>query len=127
MPAVTMHRSAPLDATTAPRTDAQLLAAFAETRDPQLREALVERFLPLARSIAKRYRKAEEPFDDLLQVASLGLLKAIRRFVASRSPASPSRRSSGSCAATSATAAGRFARRASCRSARWRSTSTAPS
>ena len=64
----------------APDTDAQLLAAYAQNRDPQLREALVERFLPLARSIAKRYRKAEEPFDDLLQVASLGLLKAIERF-----------------------------------------------
>jgi RNA polymerase sigma-B factor len=62
------------------RTDAQLLEAYAETRDPRLREALVERFLPLARSIAKRYRKAEEPFDDLLQVASLGLLKAVDRF-----------------------------------------------
>jgi RNA polymerase sigma-B factor len=62
------------------RTDADLLVCYAETRDPQLREALVERFLPLARSIAKRYRKAEEPFDDLLQVASLGLLKAIDRF-----------------------------------------------
>ncbi|QEC47634.1 SigB/SigF/SigG family RNA polymerase sigma factor [Baekduia soli] len=63
-----------------PRTDAQLLEAYAHSRDPRLRSALVERFLPLARSIAKRYRKAEEPFDDLLQVASLGLLKAIDRF-----------------------------------------------
>jgi RNA polymerase sigma-B factor len=62
------------------RTDAQLLSRYAETRDPRLRAALVERFMPLARSIAKRYRKAEEPFDDLLQVASLGLLKAIDRF-----------------------------------------------
>jgi RNA polymerase sigma-B factor len=62
------------------RTDIQLLTSYAETRDPRLREALVERFLPLARSIAKRYRKAEEPFDDLLQVASLGLLKALDRF-----------------------------------------------
>ena len=81
MTAVTTHRSPAADATIpAPRTDAQLLAAYAETRDPLLREALVERFLPLARSIAKRYRKAEEPFDDLLQVASLGLLKAVDRF-----------------------------------------------
>ncbi|HWI71916.1 MAG TPA: SigB/SigF/SigG family RNA polymerase sigma factor [Baekduia sp.] len=80
MTPVTRHRSARRDAVAAPRTDAQLLAAYAETRDPQLREALVERFLPLARSIAKRYRKAEEPFDDLLQVASLGLLKAVDRF-----------------------------------------------
>jgi RNA polymerase sigma-B factor len=78
---VTTTRSAHREAAIpAPRTDAQLLAAYADTRDPQLREALVERFLPLARSIAKRYRKAEEPFDDLLQVASLGLLKAVDRF-----------------------------------------------
>jgi RNA polymerase sigma-B factor len=80
MTAVTTHRPATSETHRRPRTDAQLLAAYAETRDPQLREALVERFLPLARSIAKRYRKAEEPFDDLLQVASLGLLKAIDRF-----------------------------------------------
>jgi RNA polymerase sigma-B factor len=80
MSSVTTHRSASSEVLRAPHTDAQLLAAYAETRDPQLREALVERFLPLARSIAKRYRKAEEPFDDLLQVASLGLLKAIDRF-----------------------------------------------
>jgi RNA polymerase sigma-B factor len=80
MPSATMHRSAPGETLRAPRTDAQLLASYAGSRDPQLREALVERFLPLARSIAKRYRKAEEPFDDLLQVASLGLLKAVDRF-----------------------------------------------
>jgi RNA polymerase sigma-B factor len=76
----TTHRPAPGERPRAPHTDAQQLASNAETRDPQLREALVERFLPLARAIAKRYRKAEEPFDDLLQVASLGLLKAIDRF-----------------------------------------------
>jgi RNA polymerase sigma-B factor len=70
----------PTETTRAPLSDAQMLAAYAESRDPRLRDALVERFLPLARSIAKRYRKAEEPFDDLLQVASLGLLKAVDRF-----------------------------------------------
>ena len=78
----TTDREAPsAGATRVPgRTDAQMLEAYARTRDPRLREALVTRFLPLARSIAKRYRKAEEPFDDLLQVASLGLLKAVDRF-----------------------------------------------
>jgi RNA polymerase sigma-B factor len=80
MTAVTTSRPAPAETTRAPLTDAHLLAAYAESRDARLREALVERFLPLARSIAKRYRKAEEPFDDLLQVASLGLLKAVDRF-----------------------------------------------
>jgi RNA polymerase sigma-B factor len=81
MTAVTTHLSGAGEALLRrPHSDSELLAAYAQTRDPQLREALVERFLPLARSIAKRYRKAEEPFDDLLQVASLGLLKAIDRF-----------------------------------------------
>jgi RNA polymerase sigma-B factor len=44
------------------------------------REELVRRFLPLVRKLASRYRSANEPFDDLLQVASLGLLHAIDRF-----------------------------------------------
>jgi RNA polymerase sigma-B factor len=48
------------------------------------RDALVERFLPLARSLALRYQRSGEPFDDLLQVASLGLIKAIDGFDPSR-------------------------------------------
>ncbi len=40
----------------------------------------MERFLPLARDLALRYSYTDEPFDDLLQVASLGLIKAIDRF-----------------------------------------------
>jgi RNA polymerase sigma-B factor len=50
-------------------------------KDPRARDCLAECYLPLARSLAARYRgRAGEPFDDLLQVASLGLLKAIDRF-----------------------------------------------
>jgi RNA polymerase sigma-B factor len=48
--------------------------------DTEAREALVERFLPLARQLARRYQRGGEPLDDLVQVASLGLLKAIDRF-----------------------------------------------
>jgi RNA polymerase sigma-B factor len=57
-----------------------LLRRYCETRDPGIREDLVERFMPLARSLAMRYRGGGEPLDDLVQVASVGLLKAIDRF-----------------------------------------------
>jgi RNA polymerase sigma-B factor len=53
--------------------------AFSES-DTVARDELVSRFLPLARRIAARYRRPGEPLDDLMQVASLGLLKAIDRF-----------------------------------------------
>jgi RNA polymerase sigma-B factor len=48
--------------------------------DPLAREALVRRFMPLARKLARRYDRSSEPFEDLVQVASLGLLKALDRF-----------------------------------------------
>jgi RNA polymerase sigma-B factor len=60
--------------------DDALLASFAETRDKRLRALLAERYLPLARSIARRYARGSEPLEDLVQVASLGLLKALDRF-----------------------------------------------
>jgi RNA polymerase sigma-B factor len=44
------------------------------------RDELVRRNLPLARRLAARYRNPHEPYDDLVQVASLGLLKAVDRF-----------------------------------------------
>jgi RNA polymerase sigma-B factor len=57
-----------------------MLCQYARTRDPRLREQLVHRYLPLARYAASQYRRGSEPFDDLVQVASLGLLKAIDRY-----------------------------------------------
>src|SRR5512132_4184479 len=53
---------------------------YLDRRDPVDREMLVERFLPLARQLARRYQRPEEPFDDLFQVACLGLVKAVDRF-----------------------------------------------
>jgi RNA polymerase sigma-B factor len=46
----------------------------------QARAQLIERYLPLARRLARRYQRAEEPLEDLVQVASLGLVKAVDRF-----------------------------------------------
>src|ERR671916_134331 len=61
-------------------TERQLLVRYHHEADLAAREELVERFLPLARDLALRYTYTDEPFDDLLQVASLGLIKAIDRF-----------------------------------------------
>ena len=52
--------------------------------DQAARQALVEHFMPLARNLARRYGHSSEPFEDLFQVASLGLLKAIDRFEVGR-------------------------------------------
>ena len=57
-----------------------LFRAFAATRSPELRENLVRRFMPLAKSLALRYRRQTESLDDLMQVASLGLVKSIDGF-----------------------------------------------
>ena len=67
-----------------PAYEARLLAAFHATRDPRLRDELIELHLPLARRLAGRYGYSEEPFDDLVQVACVGLIKAIDRFEPAR-------------------------------------------
>jgi RNA polymerase sigma-B factor len=61
-----------------------ILRRYAETHDPDLKSELSARFLPLARALALRYRHASEPLDDLMQVASLGLVKALDGFDPSR-------------------------------------------
>src|SRR4051794_29464585 len=62
------------------REDRRLFDLYRRTGDPTARAALTERFLPLARSLARRYERGGASLDDLTQVASLGLLKAIDRF-----------------------------------------------
>lgn len=57
-----------------------LFERWQQQGDRAAREGLVRRFMPLTRSLARRYGRSSEPFDDLLQVASLGLLKALDRF-----------------------------------------------
>jgi RNA polymerase sigma-B factor len=62
----------------------RLLVRYHREGDLAAREELVQRFLPLARDLALRYTYTNEPFEDLLQVASLGLIKAIDRFAPDR-------------------------------------------
>jgi RNA polymerase sigma-B factor len=75
--------SASATASSAAETN-ELFARWQQDGDTAAREALVRRFMPLARSLARRYGRSSEPFEDLLQVASLGLLKALDRYDAER-------------------------------------------
>jgi RNA polymerase sigma-B factor len=52
--------------------------------DRSARDQLVERFMPLAAQLARRYRNTSQSFEDLLQVANLGLVQAVDRFDAER-------------------------------------------
>jgi len=58
----------------------QKFEEFAKTHDPALREQLVTAHIGLAEYLARRFTNRGEPLDDLVQVASLGLLKAVDRF-----------------------------------------------
>src|ERR1700736_2696422 len=58
----------------------EMFTRFAETRDSSLRDDLIEAHLGLAEYLARRFANRGEPLDDLTQVASLGLLKAVDRF-----------------------------------------------
>ncbi len=57
-----------------------LVERWHEARDAEARDELFERYLPLARRLAARYSNPHEPLEDLVQVASVGLLGAIDRF-----------------------------------------------
>ncbi len=76
-PKPTSHRPASDD-------EGELFARWQQRDDEAAREALVRRYLPLANRLARRYMHSSEPFEDLQQVASLGLLKALDRFDPSR-------------------------------------------
>jgi RNA polymerase sigma-B factor len=55
-----------------------------EVKRDRARAELIEEHLPLVESIARRYRTSGEPHEDLVQVGTIGLIKAIDRFDADR-------------------------------------------
>jgi RNA polymerase sigma-B factor len=61
-------------------TTEELLRRWHDQADRGARDVLVDRFMPLARRLANRYRNRYEPVEDLTQVAAVGLLGAIDRF-----------------------------------------------
>jgi len=57
-----------------------LLEKYAASRDPALRDQILEAYLPLSYHLAHRFRNRGEPIEDLTQVAALAMVKAIDRF-----------------------------------------------
>jgi RNA polymerase sigma-B factor len=58
----------------------EMIARYRRTGDRRLRERAIEFHMPLARRLAMRYQRRPEAQDDLIQVAYLGLVKAVDRF-----------------------------------------------
>jgi RNA polymerase sigma-B factor len=58
----------------------ELLALWLERRDERARDELVREYLGLVRALARRYAGGNEPLEDLMQVGSIGLVKALDRF-----------------------------------------------
>ena len=69
----------PASPTRRAQEDARLFTRYRRTGDQDAREELVARFLPLAKHLAARYRDGHD-YDDLVQVASFALIKAIDRY-----------------------------------------------
>ncbi len=62
------------------KADRELLRRYHEQGDLEARERLIEQYLPLVRSLARRYSYRGEQLEDLVQVGCIGLIKAIDRF-----------------------------------------------
>src|SRR5438067_32915 len=68
------------EALVAEKNDKVLLRRYHEHGDLQAREQLIEQYMSLVRSLARRYAYRGEQFDDLVQIGAIGLIKAIDRF-----------------------------------------------
>jgi len=62
------------------KKDRELLRRYHHQGDVEARQRLIEQYLPLVRSLARRYSYRGEQLEDLVQVGCIGLIKAIDRF-----------------------------------------------
>ena len=69
------------------QAEKQLFLAYHRTGSRRDRDVLIERFMPLARSLARRYSGGSEPLEDLEQVACLALVRAVDGFDPTRGTA----------------------------------------
>jgi RNA polymerase sigma-B factor len=67
-----------------PEVTARLLREYHVKGDTSARDRLIELYMPLVGSVARRYARGGEDYEDLVQVGSIGLIKAIDRFDVSR-------------------------------------------
>ena len=58
----------------------RLLVRYHKHGDENARERVIQEQLPLAEFLARKFAGRGEPLDDLVQVASVGLIKAVDRF-----------------------------------------------
>ena len=79
-PEVVAAATAHAERTTADRARARALFARLGDGDPEVRDELVRMHLPLVEYLARRFRNRGEPLEDLVQVATIGLIKSIDRF-----------------------------------------------
>jgi RNA polymerase sigma-B factor len=61
-------------------SERELLQRVRDSQDASAREELITRYLPLVKSLARRFASRGQPVEDLIQVGSIGLMKAIDRF-----------------------------------------------
>jgi RNA polymerase sigma-B factor len=70
----------PMASPARPGESREKFVEFARTRDERLRDELVETHLGLAHQLARRFTNRGESYDDLVQVASIALIKSVDRF-----------------------------------------------
>ena len=61
-----------------------LAARYSQTKDPALRDEVVERYLYLAQLVARRFQNRGLEYEDLYQVACMGVVRALERYDSSK-------------------------------------------